>query len=202
MELNEWSNRISAGAPTFNGDGAHLTHRRFTRVETPLGDMLLAVADEGVYGVYFDGQKHQPDAAWFGREMRGADLGADLLLTDAAAQVAAWFARERDDFDLPLAPLGTPFQRSVWEQLVAIPVGTTTTYGAISAALNPDGVAAPGQAQGVGQAVGHNPISVIVPCHRVIGASGSLTGFAGGLERKRWLLAREESDETRETRLF
>ena len=126
----------------------------------------------------------------------------DALLDAAAQQLTAWFAGERTDFDLPLAPLGTPFQRSVWELLLRIPPGETTTYGELSASLSPDGVATPGQAQGVGQAVGHNPISVIVPCHRVVGSDGSLVGFAGGLDRKRWLLAHEESETTRESRLF
>ena len=86
--------------------------------------------------------------------------------------------------------------------MLRIPPGETTTYGELSASLSPDGVATPGQAQGVGQAVGHNPISVIVPCHRVVGSDGSLVGFAGGLDRKRWLLAHEESETTRESRLF
>lgn len=150
-------------------------------------------------GAYFDGQAHQPDAAWFGARVEQRD---DALLDAAAQQLTAWFAGERTDFDLPLAPLGTPFQRSVWELLLQIPPGETTTYGELSASLSPDGVATPGQAQGVGQAVGHNPISVIVPCHRVVGSDGSLVGFAGGLDRKRWLLAHEESETTRESRLF
>ena len=150
-------------------------------------------------GAYFDGQAHQPDAAWFGARVEQRD---DALLDAAAQQLTAWFAGERTDFDLPLAPLGTPFQRSVWELLLRIPPGETTTYGELSASLSPDGVATPGQAQGVGQAVGHNPVSVIVPCHRVVGSDGSLVGFAGGLDRKRWLLAHEESETTRESRLF
>lgn len=197
-------------APTpFAGDGATVTNRRFTRVATPLGDLLVAAADEGIFGAYFDGQKHQPPRAWFGVEIPppaqrpdAPPQARDELLDAARDQLTAWFARERDDFDLPLAPLGTPFQRAVWERLLAIPLGATTTYGVISASLSPDGVAPQGQAQGVGQAVGHNPITVVVPCHRVVGSDGSLVGFAGGLDRKRWLLAREESDETRESRLF
>lgn len=194
---------------TFRGDGAGVTNRRFTRVATPLGDLLVAAAGEGIFGVFFDGQKHQPSREWFGVEIPSVTQHPDVqsavrdeLLDAARDQLTAWFAGERDDFDLPLAPLGTAFQRAVWEQLLAIPFGATTTYGVISAALSADGIAPPGQAQGVGQAVGHNPISVVVPCHRVVGSDGSLVGFAGGLERKRWLLAREESDETRESRLF
>ena len=93
-------------------------------------------------------------------------------------------------------------QQRVWQQLLLIEPGSTSTYGAIAAALSDDGELTPGLAQGVGQAVGHNPISVVVPCHRVVGSDGSLTGFAGGLERKRWMLTHEESDEQRATRLF
>ena len=188
-----------ASPPLLRGDGASAQNRRSTRLATPLGDMLVAVSDDGVLGAYFDGQAHQPDAAWFGARVEQRD---DALLDAAAQQLTAWFAGERTDFDLPLAPLGTPFQRSVWELLLRIPPGETTTYGELSASLSPDGVATPGQAQGVGQAVGHNPISVIVPCHRVVGSDGSLVGFACGLDRKRWLLAHEESETTRESRLF
>lgn len=193
---------MSIAHATFGGDGALVTNRRSARVPTPLGDLLIAAADEGLFGAYFDGQKHHPAREWFGVRKDGDSLTADVVLREAASQLTAWFAGERDDFDLPLAPLGTAFQRSVWGHLVQIPVGETTTYGAIAAALSPGGVMAPGLAQGVGQAVGHNPVGVIVPCHRVVGSDGSLTGFAGGLKRKRWLLAREESEETRSARLF
>ena len=131
--------------PLLRGDGASAQNRRSTRLATPLGDMLVAVSDDGVLGAYFDGQAHQPDAAWFGARVEQRD---DALLDAAAQQLTAWFAGERTDFDLPLAPLGTPFQRSVWELLLRIPPGETTTYGELSASLSPDGVATPGQAQG------------------------------------------------------
>jgi O-6-methylguanine DNA methyltransferase len=102
------------------------------------------------------------------------------------AQLTAYFAGERQAFDLPLAPVGTPFQQRVWTALRAIPSGTTMSYGALAAVLGQ-----PGAAQAVGRANGANPIPVVVPCHRVIGADGSLTGFRGGLDRKRALLQLE-----------
>lgn len=105
---------------------------------------------------------------------------------EALAQVAAYFAGERRDFDLPLAPVGTPFQQQVWTALQAIPFGATTSYGALAAQLGQ-----PGGAQAVGRANAANPLPVVVPCHRVIGADGSLTGFLGGLDRKAALLRLE-----------
>ena len=109
------------------------------------------------------------------------------MLRQAAAQLADYFAGRRDSFDLPLdLSHGTAFQQSVWQALRAIPAGQTTSYGALSA-----GVGKPAAVRAVGAAVGRNPISVIVPCHRVLGADGSLTGYAGGLERKTALLELE-----------
>lgn len=177
--------------------------RRHVRVTTPLGDLLVVAEAGAVVGAYFDGQKHQPDEAWFGAETSAhGDEPVEPVLGRAAQQLRDYFAGDRLTFELPLAPMGTDFQQRVWQQLLLIKPGTTSTYGEIAAALSEDGQPTSGLAQGVGQAVGHNPISVIVPCHRVVGADGSLTGFAGGLDRKRWLLAHEESDEQRATRLF
>lgn len=184
----------------FAGTGLSVTNRRFTRVDTPLGELLVAVGDEGIYGAYFDGQQHQPEASWFGPEARaGTD---DSLLTGARRELQEYFDGDRTEFTLPLAPIGTAFQRSVWAQLLDIPCGTTTTYGALARQLTPPSEVATGLAQGVGQAVGRNPITVIVPCHRVVGSDGSLTGYAGGLDRKRWLLAHEEPEDARTDRLF
>ncbi|MCT1986050.1 methylated-DNA--[protein]-cysteine S-methyltransferase [Dermacoccus abyssi] len=173
--------------------------RRHTRITTPLGDLLLVASADAVVGAYFDGQKYQPETAWFGDDVTGT---GDDVLTEGSRQLSEYFSGNRLTFDLPLAPVGTTFQQRVWQQLLLIEPGSTSTYGAIAAALSDDGELTPGLAQGVGQAVGHNPVSVVVPCHRVVGSDGSLTGFAGGLERKRWLLAHEESDEQRATRLF
>lgn len=113
----------------------------------------------------------------------------DAVLTEAARQLAEYFAGERERFDLPLAPRGTEFQRRVWRALSAIPYGTTVSYGTIAARLS----LPPGSARAVGVANSQNPLPIVVPCHRVIGADGGLTGFAGGLARKEALLALEGS---------
>lgn len=115
-------------------------------------------------------------------------VGVDPLAKQLERELTEWFAGARRDFDLPLALRGTPFQQSVWEALRAIPYGAVQSYGELAKVLgNPEAVRA------VGAANGRNPVSIIVPCHRVIGANGSLTGYAGGLERKRFLLALEKS---------
>lgn len=173
------------------------TPRRHAKVSTPLGEFVITADGGALIGAYFTGQKHLPDERWHGDLV---DAHEDDVLGEAARQLERYFAAESFVFDLQLAPIGTDFQRSVWRELQKIPVGMTTTYGAIAEKLGgePNG----GLAQGVGQSVGHNPISIIVPCHRVVGADGSMTGFAGGLDRKRWLLAHEEPDHVKETRLF
>lgn len=142
---------------------------------TPLGPALLLADDDGALtSVVFDADppsdaRPAPDA-----------------LAEAARQLAAYFSGDRTAFDLPLRPKGTPFQRAVWDELLRIPHGETRSYGELARALGQ-----PGGAQAVGAANGQNPIAVVIPCHRVIGADGSLTGYAGGLERKRALLALE-----------
>jgi methylated-DNA-[protein]-cysteine S-methyltransferase len=108
------------------------------------------------------------------------------VLAAARTQLAEYFDGRRSDFDLPLAPRGTPFQQAVWQALLAVPFGATSTYGAIAAAIR-----RPKAVRAVGAAVGANPIGIVVPCHRVVGADGSLTGYAGGLDRKARLLALE-----------
>jgi methylated-DNA-[protein]-cysteine S-methyltransferase len=114
--------------------------------------------------------------------------GDSSVLADARAQLTAYFAGTRVAFDLPLAPLGTPFQQRVWEELLRIPPATTRTYGELAARLG-----RPHAARAVGTANAKNPISIVVPCHRVIGAGGALTGYAGGLPAKRWLLDHERA---------
>ncbi len=154
---------------------------RSTRIDSPLGDITLAATDAGLAGLWFDAQRHAPD-------MTGWQFDADHpVLREAAAQVHDYFAGRRNAFDLPLdLSHGTTFQQAVWQALRAIAPGQTTSYGRLSAGLgNPAAVRA------VGAAVGRNPISVIVPCHRVLGAGGGLTGYAGGLHRKSALLALE-----------
>lgn len=149
-------------------------------IDTPLGKMLVADDGDGLAGLWFFGQRHFPEAAatWPRRETG--------TLASTSQQLQAYFARQLRSFDLPLAPLGTPFQQSVWRQLRSIPYEQTSSYGRISEAL-----AMPTASRAVGMAVGRNPWSVVVPCHRVLGSDGRLTGYAGGLERKRWLLELE-----------
>jgi methylated-DNA-[protein]-cysteine S-methyltransferase len=154
---------------------ATLTCRRF---ESPLGPMLLAASDRGLAGVWFRGQRHGP----------AVSPGPEAAVLDqAVAQLTASFAGERSDFALPLdLALGTPFQQSVWQQLLAIPSGQTTSYAELGRRLG-----RPTAARAVGAAVGRNPVSIVVPCHRVVGTAGALTGYAGGIERKTALLRLE-----------
>ena len=154
-----------------------------THYESPLGTMLLAATDRGLAGVWFVGQRHGPDSAGWLQEPQHP------VLREAMVQLAAWFAGERTRFELPLdLQAGTPFQQDVWTALLAIPRGGTTSYAELARRLG-----RPGAARAVGAAVGRNPISIVVPCHRVLGSGGSLTGYAGGLERKTALLELEGS---------
>ena len=154
-----------------------------TTINTPLGKLLLARTTKGLAGVWFDGQKHHPAPL---TAMRRPD---DELLSRAAEQLHAYFAGEGLAFDVPLDLQGTPFQRAVWQALLAIPCGETRSYGEIAAALG-----SASAVRAVGGAVGRNPVSVIVPCHRVVGSDGSLTGYAGGVDRKRALLELEHAE--------
>lgn len=152
-----------------------------THFDSPLGRMLLAATDRGLAGVWFEGQRHGPDTTGW-RE----DAGHPVLV-EAIAQLRAYFAGERATFELPLdLQAGTPFQQSVWNALLAIPNGGTTSYAALARGLGREKAA-----RAIGAAVGRNPLSVVVPCHRVLGTGGGLTGYAGGLERKTALLRLE-----------
>ena len=139
-------------------------------VATPLGPLLLVSDGAALVGAAFDA----PDAD---------EGGADDVLRTAAAELRAYFAGARGPFTVPVRPEGTPFQRRVWAALREIPHGRTTSYGGLAARLGD-----PGAAQAVGAANGQNPVAVVVPCHRVVGADGALTGYASGLDRKRALL--------------
>ena len=156
-----------------------------TTFQSPLGTMILAATDQGLAGVWFEGQRHlPPQLAQPGVWPDNAD---HPVLQQAVAQLREYFAGQRSRFDLPLDLTGgTPFQQSVWQALLAIPQGATTSYGTLSSRLGK-----PSAVRAVGAAVGRNPVSVIVPCHRVMGADGSLTGYAGGLDRKTALLTLE-----------
>jgi methylated-DNA-[protein]-cysteine S-methyltransferase len=152
-----------------------------TRIDTPLGAMVLSASEAGLNGVWFDGQRHQPSPDGWPLADRHP------LLWAARAQLLAYFAGERSDFDLPLdLSGGTAFQQAVWRALLQIAAGKTSSYGALARQL--DRAAA---VRAVGAAVGRNPLSVVVPCHRVLGHAGALTGYAGGLPRKSALLSLE-----------
>ena len=148
---------------------------RYTYVDTPIGAILVAGDDHAIVETYFAGA--QPEPEW------ARDNNA---LREAADQLRAYFRGELRAFDLPLAPRGTEFQQAVWQALLEIPYGQTTTYSAIAGKIG-----RPAAVRAVGAANGANPIPIIIPCHRVIGASGSLTGFGGGIDVKRQLLALE-----------
>ncbi|OON80028.1 methylated-DNA--[protein]-cysteine S-methyltransferase [Streptomyces tsukubensis] len=167
---------------------------RHAIVPTPLGDLTVVASGESLVGVYFPHHWYLPPSAELGPE---TDAGQDPPLARAAAQLGEYLAGERTSFDLATETHGDPLQEQVWAMLRRIPFGTTTTYGALAEQLGNKGLA-----QTVGQAVGHNPLSIIVPCHRVVGSNGKLTGFAGGLSRKQRLLELEEPAEVRAGRLF
>ncbi|WP_428566210.1 MAG: methylated-DNA--[protein]-cysteine S-methyltransferase [Solidesulfovibrio sp. DCME] len=150
---------------------------------TSLGDMLLAAAGETLVGAWFRGQKHFPQSL-----PASEDAPAAAVLAEASGQLDAYLAGRRTAFDLALAPRGTAWQHAVWEALRAIPYGETLSYGQLATRLGK-----PAAARATGAAVGRNPLSILIPCHRVLGATGGLTGYAGGLDRKRALLALEQA---------
>ena len=151
-----------------------------SRIDTPLGPLTLAATLRGLALAWFDKQAHRSD------EVPAPLLPQHPLLLQAATEFDEYFAGVRRDFALPLDPLGTPFQQRVWQALLRIPMGRLSTYGEIARQLG-----VPDAARAVGAAVGRNPIGIIVPCHRVIGSNGSLTGYAAGLPRKESLLRLE-----------
>ncbi len=153
---------------------------RWTMIDSPIGPLLLTADDGGLTRLYMEVRAHGPDDVEL--DWRRDD-GA---FTEARRQLDEYFAGERTEFDLPLNPSGTPFQLTVWEALTTIPYGEVRSYREIA-----EQIGRPGAARAVGLANGRNPISIVVPCHRVIGASGALTGYGGGLERKQHLLELE-----------
>ncbi|PBC86077.1 methylated-DNA-[protein]-cysteine S-methyltransferase [Streptomyces sp. 2224.1] len=151
---------------------------------TPVGPLTLVAAGQTLTGLYMTDQRHRPPQETFGAP---GDPG-DSPFAAAIAQLRAYFRGELTTFDLPLALHGTPFQRRVWAALGTIPYGETLSYGQLAERLG-----VPTAARAVGLANGRNPVGIIVPCHRVVGANGSLTGYGGGLDRKRRLLAFERT---------
>jgi methylated-DNA-[protein]-cysteine S-methyltransferase len=148
----------------------------YCQIESPLGPLVLRGEDDFLTGLFLPDHKRWrgPDPSW---------QKSDAAFIDARRQLAEYFAGERQEFDLPLRPAGTAFQQTVWRELRQIPYGTTITYAELARRIGQ-----PAAARAVGHANGRNPISIIVPCHRVIGAGGNLTGYAGGVDKKHWLL--------------
>jgi methylated-DNA-[protein]-cysteine S-methyltransferase len=152
-----------------------------TTVDSPIGPLLLIAVDGVLSGLHMEVRRHPPDPQSLGdRDDKG--------FGEVRAQLHAYFAGELTEFDLPLHRQGTPFQQRVWAALREIPYGETTSYGELAEHLGN-----PKASRAVGLANGRNPVSVIVPCHRVIGANGDLTGYGGGIERKRYLLDFEQT---------
>ena len=159
--------------------GAH-AGRTHAVLDSPIGPLTAVVDGGSLTGLYMDLQRHRPAQETFGDPV---DPSATAPYTEIAEQLRAYFAGELTRFEVPLAMHGTPFQRRVWDALQEIPYGETVTYGELARELGN-----PGASRAVGLANGRNPVSIIVPCHRVVGSSGKLTGYGGGLERKRYLL--------------
>ncbi|KQQ49935.1 cysteine methyltransferase [Pseudomonas sp. Leaf127] len=152
-------------------------------LSSTLGDIVLRAEDDALTGVFFTGQKHYPERLLLVND----DTPVPRIIDRAREQLQAFFNGELQVFDLPLRTRGTPFQEQVWQALARIPYGEVLSYGAMARKMG----LSPGHSRAVGTANGRNPISIIVPCHRVVGASGDLTGYAGGVDRKRALLALE-----------
>lgn len=150
--------------------------RVHTTILSPIGPLTLVATGGVLSGLYMDAQRHLPDPSSFGPRDAGP-------FGDVEVQLAEYFAGERTDFDLPLRLEGTDFQRRVWAGLQEVPYGRTWSYGQLA-----DHIGAPGASRAVGLANGRNPVAIVVPCHRVVGANGKLTGYGGGLERKQQLL--------------
>lgn len=161
----------------------------YRTIDSPIGLLTLAGHGPVLTNLRMVDQTYEPNRAGWSPDPRAFEAAVD--------QLGAYFAGELTDFDLELELRGTEFQRRVWRALLAIPYGETRSYGEIA-----EQIGAPGSARAVGWANGHNPIAIVVPCHRVIGASGSLTGYGGGLDRKRTLLALEKRRAPADLTLF
>ncbi|MFY0663231.1 MAG: methylated-DNA--[protein]-cysteine S-methyltransferase [Natronospirillum sp.] len=157
-----------------------MTDLTYTRMPTPVGDLLISTDGQGIRHILFD------DGAAAEKLQQRAKQGAHPILQQAETQLAEYFAGTRNAFDLPLSAVGTAFQQRVWNALSTIPFGQTWDYAQLAHAIGQ-----PTAARAVGMANGRNPLSIVVPCHRVIGKNGTLTGYAGGLSRKEWLLKHE-----------
>ncbi|GAA3270821.1 methylated-DNA--[protein]-cysteine S-methyltransferase [Paenarthrobacter aurescens] len=166
---------------------------RHTTLDSPLGQLTLTARGEYLTGIFYEGHWHMPPADYFG-DITGLD---DPVFAQTRAELNEYLAGHRTAFELPLEAMGNPFQEKVWDRLKSIPFGETVSYGELAAELGDRHLA-----QAVGSAVGRNPISIVIPCHRVVGGNGQLTGYAGGLPNKRFLLELEEPTDVREGKLF
>jgi methylated-DNA-[protein]-cysteine S-methyltransferase len=155
--------------------------------DTPIGTLTIVASDDGVAHLLFDGQT--PDQVGLTEDLPVVD--DDPVLSAAEAQIHEYFAGDRRDFDLPLDLHGTEFQIAAWRALASVPYGETTSYGEQA-----ERIGRPGAFRAVGAANGKNPVPIILPCHRIVGVNGSLTGFAGGLELKQWLLSMEQNQQS------
>jgi len=157
----------------------------FARFPSPIGELVLTASETALKGVFFPIRRNRsaPEAGWVEDDGRGP---AGALLARVRRQLTEYFEATRTSFDLPLDAAGSAFERRVWDLLRTVPYGATTSYGELARRLGD-----PRATRAVGAANGKNPIPIIVPCHRVVGARGELTGFGGGLDRKRWLLEHE-----------
>ncbi|MBF6049349.1 methylated-DNA--[protein]-cysteine S-methyltransferase [Streptomyces sp. NRRL B-1677] len=170
----------------------HHSHRSYAVVDSPYGPLTLVATGDRLSGLYMEGQRHRPPQETFGeREPQPYAPGSVFARTHE--QLEEYFAGARTRFDLPLGLAGTDFQRTVWQALLEIPYGETVSYGLLAARIG-----RPAASRAVGLANGRNPVGIIVPCHRVVGASGALTGYGGGLPRKQRLLALERAGSARE----
>jgi methylated-DNA-[protein]-cysteine S-methyltransferase len=154
---------------------------RYTEFPSPLGRLLAVCNGDAVTGLHFETERHPPrrDAGWLRVEN-------DPLLTVLRQQLDEYWAGRRRQFDVPMAPAGTAFQRAVWHAIAVVPYGEVISYGELARR-----VGSPRGMRAAGLATGHNPISIVVPCHRIVGSTGALTGYGGGLDRKVWLLRHE-----------
>ena len=164
---------------------ATTTSTRHVVIDSPIGPLTLVRDDDGLTGLYYPGHWTRPDQTTFGPRVEPSD---DHGFDEAIAQLHEYFAGERQEFDLPLNPLGSERARRLWQLLAEIPYGRTTTYGALARRIG--GGISP---RAIGGFVGHNPLSIFIPCHRVVGSTGKLTGYAGGLDRKQRLLELEKA---------
>jgi methylated-DNA-[protein]-cysteine S-methyltransferase len=161
------------------------TSTRHVVIDSPIGPLTLVRDDDGLTGLYYPGHWTRPDQTTFGPRVEPSD---DHGFDEAIVQLREYFAGERQEFDLPLNPLGGERARQVWQLLTEIPYGQTTSYGALA-----DQVGSGVDARDIGGFVGANPLSIFIPCHRVVGSNGKLTGYAGGLDRKQYLLELENA---------